>query len=78
MALIGIAGAHQISVDSIAKLNHLNNSDKNYPGQKLQLTAAGTPVSHKRYVTVQKGDILSKIAAPTFLTKIWMVGALIF
>lgn len=55
MALIGIAGAHQISVDSIAKLNHLNNSDKNYPGQKLQLTAAGTPVSHKRYVTVFLG-----------------------
>lgn len=75
--LSGIAVKYHTTVGEIVQLNKIKNPDKIYPGDKLRLpsgSSANAGVKEHRYITVKKGDSLSKIAqnAHISLVKYWI------
>lgn len=61
-----IANAYGVTVEHIVELNHIQNPNLIYPGQKLRITESSNqtknPMIQNNFYTVQSGDTLSGIA----------------
>lgn len=61
-----IANTYGVTVAHIVELNHIQNPNLIYPGQKLRITESSNTnlnsVIQNNYYTVQRGDTLSNIA----------------